>query len=129
MIRSRRTEAAGLRRWGLPLALAGLTLLAAWPLLRGGYPSIGDGLIHFYRLVQFDHLLRSGVWYPRWATDLGYGFGYPVFNYYSPITSGRPLRSSCRRSARRIRAGRATVSSDPRSCDRAGQSDEDNPDD
>ncbi len=81
---SQRLEAAG-RRWGLPLALAGLTWLVAWPLLRGGYPTIGDGLIHFYRLVQFDELLRSGVWFPRWATDLGYGFGYPLFNYYSPL--------------------------------------------
>ena len=73
------------RWWAVPLALAGLTLLAVWPLLRTGYPTIGDGLIHFYRLVQLDHLLRAGVWYPRWAADLGYGFGYPVFNYYSPL--------------------------------------------
>ena len=75
----------GLSRLGLPVALFSLTLLAAWPLLRAGYPTIGDGQIHFYRLVQLDNLLRSGVWFPRWATDLGFGFGYPVFNYYSPL--------------------------------------------
>jgi hypothetical protein len=68
------------------VALIGLTALAAWPVVRAGYPSIGDGLIHFYRLVEFDHLLQSGVWFPRWATDLGYGYGYPVFNFYSPLT-------------------------------------------
>ena len=67
-------------------ALLGLTALAAWPMVRAGYPTIGDGLIHFYRLVEFDHLLRNGVWFPRWATDLGYGYGYPVFNFYSPLT-------------------------------------------
>jgi hypothetical protein len=36
--------------------------------------------------VEFDHLLRQGVWFPRWASDLGYGYGYPLFNYYPPLT-------------------------------------------
>lgn len=72
-------------RWALVGALAGLTLLAAWPLLRLGYPTVGDGLNHLYRLVELDSLLRAGVWYPRWATDMAYGFGYPLFNYYSPL--------------------------------------------
>jgi len=67
------------------IALLSLSLLAAWPILRAGYPSIGDGLNHLYRLVEFDHLLRHGVWFPRWATDLGYGYGYPLFNFYPPL--------------------------------------------
>ena len=67
------------------LALAALAALAVWPLLRAGYPAIGDGLNHFYRLVEFEHLLAHGAWFPRWATDLGYGFGYPVFNYSPPL--------------------------------------------
>lgn len=67
----------------LPLFL--LWLLAFWPLLKNGYPTIGDGLIHFYRLVQFDHLLSQGIWFPRWATDMGYGYGYPLFNYTPPL--------------------------------------------
>lgn len=78
---------AALRRAApLALALAALTLLAAWPVLRSGYPTIGDGLNHYYRLVEFAHLLRQGVWFPRWAPDLAYGFGYPLFNYYPPLT-------------------------------------------
>lgn len=71
--------------WPL-LSLSALALLSVWPLLRAGYPTIGDGLNHFYRLVEFDHLLRQGVWFPRWAPDLAYGFGYPLFNYYPPLT-------------------------------------------
>ncbi len=71
--------------WSL-LSLSALALLSVWPLLRAGYPTIGDGLNHFYRLVEFDHLLRQGVWFPRWAPDLAYGFGYPLFNYYPPLT-------------------------------------------
>jgi hypothetical protein len=67
------------------IALLSLSLLAVWPIVRAGYPSIGDGLNHLYRLVEFDHLLRNGTWFPRWATDLGYGYGYPLFNFYPPL--------------------------------------------
>ncbi|MCC7361868.1 MAG: hypothetical protein IT317_20460 [Anaerolineales bacterium] len=74
------------RRGPRAAALAALTLLTVWPVLRAGYPSIGDGLNHYYRLVEFAHLLRQGVWFPRWAPDLAYGFGYPLFNYYPPLT-------------------------------------------
>src|SRR5260221_5559653 len=67
-------------------SVAAIGALAAWPVLRAGYPAIGDGLIHFYRLVEFQHLLQHGVWFPRWATDLGYGYGYPLFNFTPPLT-------------------------------------------
>ena len=67
-------------------ALGALWLLAFWPVARAGYPGIGDGLNHFYRLVEFEHLLRQGDWFPRWAADLGYGYGYPLFNFYPPLT-------------------------------------------
>jgi hypothetical protein len=67
-------------------ALGAVAVLAVWPVLRAGYPAIGDGLNHFYRLVEFEHLLAHGEWFPRWASDLGYGYGYPLFNYYPPLT-------------------------------------------
>ena len=38
--------------------------------------------MHFFRLVEFDQILRSGVLYPRWAPDFVFGLGYPVFNFY-----------------------------------------------
>jgi hypothetical protein len=68
------------------IAVAAIAILAAWPLVRAGYPAIGDGLNHFYRLVEFEHLLQHGVWFPRWATDLAYGYGYPLFNFTPPLT-------------------------------------------
>ncbi len=71
---------------GPEVALLALGALAVWPVVRAGYPVIGDGLNHFYRLVEFEHLLQHGVWFPRWATDLGYGYGYPLFNYSPPLT-------------------------------------------
>ena len=33
-----------------------------------------------------DHSLRAGLWYPRWLPDLFMGFGYPLFNFYAPLT-------------------------------------------
>ena len=32
------------------------------------------------------HALRAGAFYPRWAPDFYFGYGYPIFNYYAPLT-------------------------------------------
>lgn len=59
--------------------------LAIYPLLPPGIPSTADGPLHLIRTVEFDAVLRSGVLYPRWAPDLAFGYGYPLFNYYAPL--------------------------------------------
>jgi hypothetical protein len=51
-----------------------------------GIPDGADTLLHFYRLVQIDHLIREGIFYSQWAPDFVYGFGYPIFNYYAPLS-------------------------------------------
>ncbi len=66
----------------LPLLAAAL---AIYPLLPPGIPSTADGPLHLIRTVEFDAVLRSGVLYPRWAPDLAFGYGYPLFNYYAPL--------------------------------------------
>ena len=71
--------------------LVALTLLAAWPLLVGGLPTVGDGLIHFHRFAQLDWHIRHGDFYPRWFVNLHYGFGAPVFNFYAPLSYYIPL--------------------------------------
>ena len=72
--------------WGLLLALA-LALVAAAPFLtRPGLPHQTDAELHIYRAAELGHILRGGVFYPRWAPDLYYGYGYPIFNYYAPLT-------------------------------------------
>ncbi len=84
-------------RWLLPVLLSGLLLLLAWqPLLRGQVPWRGDGLLHFYRLAQLERAVHSGIFYPRWSPDLGYGYGFPLFNYYAPFSYlvSLPLRLS-----------------------------------
>jgi hypothetical protein len=62
------------------------SLAAALPLMGGRLPWAADTLIHLYRLVELDHLLRQGYVFSRWAPDLAYGFGFPLFNFYAPLS-------------------------------------------
>jgi hypothetical protein len=66
--------------------LAAALLPALLPLLRGHLPWRADGLLHFYRLAQLDRAVQHGLLYPRWLPDLGFGFGFPLFNYYAPFS-------------------------------------------
>lgn len=68
------------------LPLAALMVLAVYPIFSGGLPTTGDGLNHFYRLAELAWQVRHGDWYPRWFANLGYGFGMPVLNFYSPLS-------------------------------------------
>ena len=71
------------------LTIAGVILVsqaAALPLLSGRLPWAADTLIHLYRLVELDHLLRQGYAFSRWSPDLAYGFGFPLFNFYAPLS-------------------------------------------
>ena len=64
-----------------------LASLAAWPfLVRASLPTFTDAEMHAYRTYEIIAAWAAGVPYPRWAPDLFYGFGYPVFNYYSPLS-------------------------------------------
>ncbi len=77
---------ARLLRWSDGLLLPILALVAVQPLLGHALPQSADGLLHFYRLAQLDHALRHGVLFPRWMPDMGYGYGFPLFNYYPPLS-------------------------------------------
>jgi uncharacterized membrane protein len=70
----------------LLLALA-LALVAALPFLtRPGLPRGTDAELHVFRAAELGASLRAGDLYPRWAPDFYYGYGYPIFNYYAPLT-------------------------------------------
>jgi len=66
------------------LALA-LVAAAAF-ITRPGLPRETDAELHVYRAAELGHTLRGGALYPRWAPDFFYGYGYPIFNYYAPLT-------------------------------------------
>ncbi len=74
-------DAAWRRLWLLifPLALPALA-----PFYTEGLTRSFDGGLHLLRLGLLDRLMRSGVFYPRWAPDALLGYGYPLFNFYAP---------------------------------------------
>ena len=64
-----------------------ICLVAIWPFIsRAALPQQTDAELHIFRLAELSRLVRGGVWYPRWAPDFYYGYGYPIFNYYAPLT-------------------------------------------
>ncbi|MGB9706548.1 MAG: hypothetical protein ACPLXP_00525 [Microgenomates group bacterium] len=49
-----------------------------------GYFSMHDDM-QFMRIYQMDKCVKDGQIPCRWVPDLGFGYGYPLFNYYSPF--------------------------------------------
>jgi len=72
-----------LRRFFPLLFIVLICLPAALPYFGGDIPRSNDSLAHFYRAVELDRLVRSGIFFPRWAPDLALGYGYPIFNYFA----------------------------------------------
>lgn len=64
-----------------------ICLLAVWPLItRASLPEGTDAELHIFRLHELSYLVRGGEFYPRWAPNFYHGYGYPIFNYYAPLT-------------------------------------------
>ena len=64
-----------------------ISLIAIWPFLSiPSLPQETDAELHIFRLHELAYLVGNGEWYPRWAPDFYHGYGYPIFNYYAPLT-------------------------------------------
>ena len=71
-----------------------LICLPAFALLfQRGYFSMHDDL-QATRQLELNKCFVDGQVPCRWVPDLGYGFGYPLFNYYPslPYLIGQPFR-------------------------------------
>ena len=61
--------------------------MSAWANFRNeGLPKGTDAELHVYRTAELGFSLAAGNLYPRWAPDFYYGLGYPIFDYYAPLT-------------------------------------------
>lgn len=61
-----------------------LVLPALWPIFRNDFFQMHD-FTHVARLIELDLGLKNGWFPPRWAPDLGWGNGMPLFHFYGPL--------------------------------------------
>lgn len=71
------------KNWSLLIGLL-LILPTLWPLFRADFFQMHDWT-HVARLVELDVALKAGQIPPRWAPDLGWGQGMPLFHFYAPL--------------------------------------------
>ncbi len=69
------------------IILLAICVIAVLPFIsRPGLPQETDAELHVFRLHELSLLIRGGELYPRWAPNFYHGYGYPIFNYYAPLT-------------------------------------------
>lgn len=70
----------------LTAALLSLSLVAIQPFTQSQLLLSDDAALHLYRTIVLDHSLRyDHPIYPRFSSALAYGYGAPLFNYFSPF--------------------------------------------
>jgi hypothetical protein len=62
-----------------------LALFLSQALLKPGLPTTADLTIHLYRTLEYGQAWAPGVIVPRWAPNLAYGYGYPLFVFAPPL--------------------------------------------
>lgn len=63
----------------LILAISSLPLISIF--ITGDLPHTHDGPVHLARMAAYYKSLSDGQILPRWAGDLNYGYGMPLFNF------------------------------------------------
>jgi hypothetical protein len=85
---SSKSSKAGLPKHKKEKPLFWLVLLISLPavisLIKPGFYSMYDDM-QVIRLQQMDMCIKDGQIPCRWVPELGYGYGYPLFQYYAPL--------------------------------------------
>lgn len=71
-----------LNKYFYPLLIIIFACLLGWQLFRPGYFPMHDDL-QVMRAYQMDRCFQDGQIPCRFSPDMGYGYGQPMFNYYS----------------------------------------------
>lgn len=69
--------------WSLLLLII-FTYWTVKPLFAPGYFPMHDDT-QVARVIVMGRALRNGQFPVRWVSDLGYGYGYPLYNFYGPL--------------------------------------------
>ena len=73
------------------LLLVAVALPALLPLAAEGYLQGSDAVDHPWRSLVLGEALKNGIILPRWSPEFFYGWGFPFFNFYSPLSFYLPL--------------------------------------
>ncbi|MCU0476605.1 MAG: hypothetical protein MUC99_10945, partial [Anaerolineae bacterium] len=68
------------------VVLSVLCLALITPLLGGMMFETADGTLHLYRTITLRHALSEGDLWVRYVPGMVYGYGSPLFAYYSPLS-------------------------------------------
>lgn len=77
-------EALMKRHLGGLLIVIGLGFWTIRPLVGAGYFTMHDDA-QVARVIVMGKALLNGQFPVRWVSDLGYGLGYPLYNFYAPL--------------------------------------------
>ena len=61
-----------------------LSFFAIKPFLASGFFPMHDDT-QPSRVFEMANALNDGMFPVRWSENLGFGFGYPIFNFYAPL--------------------------------------------
>ncbi len=75
-----------------PWLALGLVLLFSLPALApfaqpGYFWGAHDARHNVYFLFEFDRAWQDGIFFPRWAPDFAFGYGYPFWIVYAPLAT------------------------------------------
>lgn len=73
-----------IKKFLFPIILFILIIPAFFFLLKPGYYNMHDDM-QMIRQLELEKCLKDGQIPCRWSPDLGYEYGYPLFNFYPPM--------------------------------------------
>ncbi len=62
-------------------------VVSASPLMKAYMTCSDDGVFHIHKALGLETLIKLGHWFPRWTPHMAHGFGYPLYNFYAPLSS------------------------------------------
>jgi len=74
-----------IKNFGTLLLIIIVGFYAARALIGRGFVPTHDAEYHIIRLWQFDKVIQTGEFIPRWAPDLDFGYGVPLFSFFYPL--------------------------------------------
>jgi hypothetical protein len=70
------------------LLVVALCVFAIGPYLAPGYFwGAHDARHNVYFLFEYDRSVQDGIWFQRWSPDFTFGYGYPFFIVYGPLST------------------------------------------